>query len=367
MIDQRRFILLNPGPVTLTDRVRNALLGGDLCHREPEFAALTREINRRLVAVHPGMTGHFDAVTLAGSGTSAVEAMLATFAPDGSKTLVLDNGVYGARMARMLAAHGKPHLVLARGWTEAIDVPQVRAQLEDDAAITHVAVVHHETTTGRLNDLDRIGGLCRELGRTLLLDAVSSFGAERIDADAWQLGALAGTANKCLHGVPGLSFVLARDALWSAPAGSAGSVYLDLRSYHASQHRDGFSPFTLPVQVAFALREALIEHAEAGGAEARRQLYVTRAEAVGGTLRACGVRPLLPVEAYSSVLWSWLLPEDQDYAGLHAELKDEGFIIYAGQGDLGARIFRIAHMGDIGADDLERLCRALVRILGGLP
>ncbi|MCE7902586.1 MAG: aminotransferase class V-fold PLP-dependent enzyme [Gammaproteobacteria bacterium PRO9] len=360
-------VLLNPGPVTLTDRVRAALTEGDWCHREPEFAALVQDINRRLAGVYPDMADRFQAVTLAGSGTSAVEAMLATFAPDHATTLVISNGVYGERIARMLEAHGKPHQVLSHGWTEAIDIPRVRRQLEQEAAITHVVVVHHETTTGRLNDLHRLGALCRELGKTLLLDAVSSFGAERIDAEAWQLGALAGTANKCLHGVPGLSFVLARDTLWAAPANRTAGVYLDLRPYHAGQHRDGFSPFTLPVQVAFALREALMEHADGGGTAARRQLYGTRAGTIGATLRASGVEPLLPEADYSTVLWSWRLPAGHGYQRLHAALKEEGFIIYAGQGDLGAQIFRIAHMGDIREDDLERLCAALVRILGKAP
>ncbi|MEZ5564525.1 MAG: aminotransferase class V-fold PLP-dependent enzyme [Gammaproteobacteria bacterium] len=359
-----RMILLNPGPVTLTDRVRAALTRGDWCHREREFADLIQDINQRLAAVHPGMADSFRAVTLAGSGTSAVEGMLATFAPDSTTTLVVANGVYGERMARMLEVHGKPHRVLAHGWTEAIDVDRVRQHLETDAAITHLAVVHHETTTGRLNDLNEIGNLCRQFNVTLLLDAVSSFGAEQISAGTWELGALAGTANKCLHGVAGLSFVLARNTLWSSPAFRAGSLYLDLRGYYAGQHRDGFSPFTLPVQIAFALREALLEHAEDGGFEVRRQLYGARAATIGATLRASGVATLLPAADYSSVLWSWLLPSDQGYERLHTALKKEGFVIYAGQGDLGARIFRIAHMGDIRPDDLQRLCAALTTILG---
>jgi 2-aminoethylphosphonate-pyruvate transaminase len=349
-----RQILLNPGPVTLTDRVRAALTGGDWCHREAEFATLLQDVNRRLVHVHPGMADAFRAVTLAGSGTGGVEAMLATFAPDAHSTLVVANGVYGERMARMLEAHGKPLRVVGHAWTDAID----------DPAITHLAVVHHETTTGRLNDLAALGSLCRERQVTLLLDAVSSFGAELIDADAWNVGALAGTANKCLHGVAGLSFVLARDTLWSAPAWRSGSVYLDLRAYYGSQHRDGFSPFTLPVQVAFALREALAEHAEGGGSAARRQCYLGRAARIAATLRAAGVTTLLPEDDYSAVLWSWQLPAGQTYAGVHAALKAEGFVIYAGQGDLGAQIFRIAHMGDIRPDDMDRLCAALTRILG---
>jgi len=359
-----RQILLNPGPVTLTDRVRAALSGGDWCHREPEFAALVQDINRRLSEVHPGIAGRYQAVTLAGSGTGAVEAMLATFAPEASTTLVAANGVYGERMARILEAHGKPVRVAGHAWTAALDVAAMARQLEAEPAITHLAIVHHETTTGRLNALDALGAVCRARGVTLLLDAVSSFGAEAIDADAWNVGALAGTANKCLHGVAGLSFVLARTALWSAPASRAGSLYLDLRAYHAGQHRDGFSPFTLPVQVAFALREALAEHAEAGGSEARRRVYAARAARIAATLRAAGVAPLLPAGESSSVLGSWQLPAGHTYARLHAALKAEGFVIYAGQGDLGARIFRIAHMGDIRPDDLDRLCAALKRVLG---
>jgi 2-aminoethylphosphonate-pyruvate transaminase len=216
-----------------------------------------------------------------------------------------------------------------------------------------------------LNDVDALGALCRQRRITLLLDAVSSFGAEHIDAAGWNVGALAGTANKCLHGVAGLSFVLARDDLWSGPPQRAGALYLDLHGYHGTQHKDGFSPFTLPVQVAFALREALAEHAEEGGCAARRQTYASRAGRIAATLQAAGVAPLLPPADYSSVLWSWRLPAGQDYGRLHDALKADGFIVYAGQGDLGAQIFRIAHMGDIRPDDLDRLCSALARHLAG--
>ncbi len=363
----QRLILLNPGPVTLTARVRNALTAGDWCHREPEFAALIRDINLRLTKVHDGMAQDYAAVTLAGSGTSAVEAMLASFAPDDGATLVVANGVYGERMQRMLEAHGKPYRLAEHAWTAAVDLAAIESCLERDPSITHLAIVHHETTTGRLNDIAAVGRLCRTRGVTLLLDAVSSFGAEQIDAAGWNIGALAGTANKCLHGAPGLSFVLARNDLWTGPARKAGSVYLDLRAYHAAQHRDGYSPFTLPVQIAFALHEALLEHAEQGGAEARRQVYLARARRIHATLSRSGVTTLLHPDEYSSVLWSYRLPADRSYAELHAALKAEGFIIYAGQGDLGRQIFRIAHMGDIQEADLLRLCAALTANLGQQP
>jgi 2-aminoethylphosphonate-pyruvate transaminase len=356
-----RVILLNPGPVTLSPRVRAALVRGDWCHREPEFAELMQDINARLAGVYPALAG-FTAATIAASGTGAVEAMLASFAPADSETLVVANGVYGERMARMLKAQGKPHRVLKHDWVQAIDTAGIAQALEQPGKITHLAVVHLETTTGRLNDLDRIGALCRERGVTLLLDAVSSFGAERIEGAAWNLGALAATANKCLHGAPGLSFVLASAALWNREPVPAASLYLDLQAYHAGQQDQGYSPFTLPVQVAFALQEALIEHAELGGALARLSTYRQRADRVRAALLAGGVAPLLEDGAGSPVLASWRLPAGRSYESLHDALKALGYVIYAGQGRLGPEIFRIAHMGDIRPEELDRLCAALTRL-----
>lgn len=356
---ESRQILLNPGPVTLSDRVRAALTRGDWCHREPEFAALVREILEGLAGVHPELGTEFEAVLLTGSGTAAVEAMLACFAPTAGKTLVLSNGVYGERMARMLQAHHKPHRIVALGWTDALDIAAVEQALAADSAITHVAVVHHETTTGRLNDLAALGRACRSRGVRLLVDAVSSFGAEEIVPEAWNLDAIAGTANKCLHGVPGLAFVLARRELWRAPPAAVRSVYLDLYSYHRAQHDDGFSPFTQAVQIAFALREALAEHREQGGWSARRQLFRRRAERVYRSLRDAGVETLLKPEEYSCVLWSYRLPPGRSYAGLHDRMKREGFVIYAGQGKFANEMFRIANMGDIKSADMDRLTALL--------
>ena len=159
----RRTVLLNPGPVTLSDRVRRALTKEDQCHREPEFAELTLDIKRRLQQVYPAAAANFEALLLSGSGTCAVEAMLASLAPQETKTLVVANGVYGERMAAMLAAHGHPYEMLAFEWLAAIDLDAVERRLEADASITHVATVHHETTTGRLNDLDKLGAICRRL------------------------------------------------------------------------------------------------------------------------------------------------------------------------------------------------------------
>ena len=185
-------ILLNPGPVTLSERVRSALTSGDWCHREAEFAQLTQDINAELAGIYPDMSDEFDAVMITGSGTSAVEAMLASLAPSTGTTLVVANGVYGERMAKILAAHRKPHELLQQEWTAPIDLQAVTDRLDAQPETTHMATVHHETTTGRLNDIDALGAICRERNLQMLLDGVSSFGAERIDAAIWNLEAGSG-------------------------------------------------------------------------------------------------------------------------------------------------------------------------------
>jgi len=356
-------ILLNPGPVTLSAGVRAALGRADWCHREPEFAALTKALNAALTAIYPALAGDYQSVLMSSSGTGAVEAMLASFAPDSEKTLVVANGVYGERMARMLVAHRKPHVLLEHAWTEAPDPARVAAALAADAGITRLALVHHETTTGRLNDLDVLGAICRERGVGMLLDAVSSFGAERIEGEQWQLVALAATANKCLHGAPGAAFVIASDAAWAAPAVQAGSVYLDLRQYHAAQQGAGYSPFTQAIPAFFALEQAVAELAAAGGWQARRSLYRERAARIHTTLAALGVASLLPDEACSSVLRAWRLPVGTSYDRLHSRLKEAGYVIYAGQGQLASEVFRLAVMGEIAAGELERLCTLLARVI----
>jgi 2-aminoethylphosphonate-pyruvate transaminase len=354
-----RTILLNPGPVTLTERVRNALTRGDWCHREPEFAKLTRDINTRLARVYRETAGRYRAVMLTGSGTAAVEAMCASIVPRDTETLVVANGVYGERIAAMLGAHARPHTIVRAEWGAPIDIAAVTAALDANAAIRHVLVVHHETTTGRLNDLSALGTLCRERGLRLLIDAVSSFGAEAIDFPGWNVAALAATANKCLHGVPGIAFVLARNDVWDSELVDAGSVYLDLGAYYRGQYGDGFSPFTQAVQPAFALQEALRELEEAGGWEQRRSIYRRRAGRIATTLLDLGLETYLPPAEFSCVLWSWRLPAGVDYAAVHKFLKNRGFVVYAGQGNLGSEIFRIAHMGDIREPDLARLESAL--------
>jgi 2-aminoethylphosphonate-pyruvate transaminase len=356
--------LLNPGPVTLTERVRQAMVREDLCHREPEFAALQATIRERLVRVYPDAAHDFTAILLAGSGTAAVEAMVGSLVPHNGQALVVANGVYGERMAAMLKAQGKVIHLASSEWTAPMDLTAVERILVREPGITHVVAVHLETTSGRLNDIPALGALCRHYQVGLLLDAVSSFGGEAIDFEAWNLEACASTANKCLHSVPGMSFVIVRKEILETRTSGATSVYLDLFGHYQEQIKNS-SAFTQAVHVCHALAEALQELADSGGWHARQNHYRSLSQQVFAGLRTQSVEPLLAIQVPSSaVITAYRVPEGYDYAGLHDFLKAAGFIIYAGQGQFNGEVFRIAVMGDLDATDIDRLLMACRRFWG---
>jgi 2-aminoethylphosphonate-pyruvate transaminase len=348
-------ILLNPGPVTLSERVRGSLLNPDLCHREAEFFDLQEEIRVRLLAVYGLDPAQWSAVLMTGSGTAAVESMVASLPASDARVLVLQNGVYGERLTQMCAQYRIAHETLAGAWLEAPDAGQVAAHL-GSGTFTHLAVVHHETTTGRLTDINALGRLCAARGVQLLLDGVSSFGAEAIDfaqSDAGSsLAAVAATANKCLHGVPGVSFVITRRSALHAAV--SRTYYLDLARLARLQDQRN-TPFTPAVHGYYGLREALREFAEQGGRAARFARYAALAEQVRAGLAQLGIAALLAPQESSVVLRAYHLPRGIGYPVLHDALKAAGFVIYAGQGDLSRTLFRIATMGEITAADIRRL------------
>ncbi|NRO95898.1 2-aminoethylphosphonate--pyruvate transaminase [Paraburkholderia sp. NMBU_R16] len=349
-------LLLNPGPVTLTERVRQSLLRTDLCHRENEFYDLQDEARARLLDVYGLDTATWSATLLTGSGTAAVESMVASLVPREGKLLVVQNGVYGERIVDIARQYGIAHDALVHEWTAAPDLGRIAAQLEADRAITHVAVIHHETTSGRLNDIDSIGKLCNERGVRLLVDAVSSFGAEAIDFASGAIAAVAAGANKCLHGVPGAAFVIARhDALEHA---ASRTYYLDL-SRLARLQAERNTPFTPAVHAYYALVEALREFRDEGGWPARHARYAALAEQARAGLAALGIEAVLPPERSSVVLRAYRLPAGVPFEPFHDGLKSHGFVIYPGQRALYDSIFRISTMGAIEAGDIDRFLKAV--------
>jgi len=345
-------LLLNPGPVTLSERVRRSLLQPDLCHRESEFFALQDEIRERLLATYALDPKVWTAVLMTGSGTAAVESMMAALVPSNGRLLNLENGVYGDRIAQMCAQYGVAHERVIGSWMEPVDLAAVKGNF------THVAIVHHETTTGRLNDLKPLMKLCRERGMGLLVDGVSSFGAEDIDFTDESVHAVAATANKCLHGVPGASFVIVRRAALANAA--SRTYYLDLGRLARLQDQRN-TPFTPAVHAYYALVEALREFADEGGRAARFERYAALAEQVRAGLADLGINSVIPPEQSSVVLRSYHLPAAMSYSKLHDELKAGGFVIYAGQGDLSKMLFRISTMGAVTSADINRLLKCFAQ------
>ncbi|HDR9763271.1 TPA: 2-aminoethylphosphonate aminotransferase [Burkholderia cepacia] len=344
-------LLLNPGPVTLTERVRRSLLQPDLCHRESEFFDLQDEARARLVAAYELDPAEWAAVLMTGSGTAAVESMIAALVPQDGKLLVIENGVYGERITQIATQYGIAHEVLKHEWMQAPDLAQIAARL-DAGGYSHVAVIHHETTTGRLNDLGAIAGVCRSRGVKMLVDGVSSFGAEAIDFAGGDIDAVAATANKCLHGVPGAAFVIVRRSALAKAA--SRTYYLDLGRLAKLQDQRN-TPFTPSVHAYYALVEALREFDEAGGWRARHAHYKALADQAQAGLAARGMPLVLPEGESSVVLRAYRLPQGVTYETLHDGLKARGFVIYAGQGGLSKELFRISTMGAIQAADVDRL------------
>lgn len=357
-----RPILLNPGPVSLSDGVRRAIARVDLCHREPEYFKLQDKVIRGLVDVYQCDTEQWNAVLVGGSGTSAMEAMVASLVPAGASVLVLENGVYGERLSRISNIYKIQNQALKCGWGDEIDL-QALNDLLASGQFTHVLAVHHETTTGRLNPVKKIAGLCTQYKVKLLLDAVSSFGAESIPFAQVSLQAVAATANKCLHGIPGLAMVLCRPETLDQGI-EPRSLSLHLPSW-AEQQAKQSTPFTPPVNAMLGLRQALKELEKQGGWKLRRSRYRKLASRVAATCDELGVKQWLPADQSSCVLRSYHLPAGLTYNDLHDGLKQQGFVIYAGQGKLAAQLFRISTMGEISDYDMARLEQALRSVIAG--
>jgi 2-aminoethylphosphonate-pyruvate transaminase len=357
----RARLLLNPGPITLSQRVREALLRPDLCHREPEYSALQQSVRRRLSRVYREAENDYDTVLITGSGTAAVESMVGSLVPHNGNVLVLANGIYGERIARMLSLQSKRFQMLQSDWLLPIDLAVVEETLES-GTFSHVVAVHHETTTGRLNDAVGLARLCEERGIQLMLDAVSSFAGEWIEFLP-SLTACAATANKCVHGIPGVSFVLARRDVLESVESNCPSLYLDLIANYRSQ-ADSYPLFTPSVQAVYALDAALDELESGGGWRERNNQYLRRSKLLRDSLCGNGFELLLGSEAaYSSLLTSFRLPPGTTFDELYAPLEKQGFVIYPGQKSLQQQIFRVAIMGDIHLDDIRAFADAVVSIV----
>jgi 2-aminoethylphosphonate-pyruvate transaminase len=354
--------LLTPGPLTTSRSVKEAMLH-DWGSRDAEFIKLNARVRERLVELAGGQGTHV-CVPLQGSGTFIVEAMIGTLVPRSGKLAVLINGSYGTRMVRMCEYLGRDRVVLETPEDTPVDPAALDAALAADAAITHVVVVHCETTSGVLNPVEEIAAVTGRRGRRLLVDAMSAFGALPLDAAATSYDALVASSNKCLEGVPGVGFAIIRRSALEGARGNASSLSLDLYDQWVAMEKTRQWRFTPPTHVLAALDQALAEHAAEGGIAGRGARYANNCRILVDGLRALGFETLLPDALQAPIIVTVRMPADSkfNFESFYDRLSRRGFVIYPGKLTV-ADSFRIGCIGRLGENEMRGVLRAIGEIL----
>jgi 2-aminoethylphosphonate-pyruvate transaminase len=355
-------ILLTPGPLT-TSAVTKTAMFSDWGSWDGAFNELTASVCRDLVAIVDAQDDHV-CVPLQGSGTFAVEAALGTLVPRGGKVLVPDNGSYCKRIVRILGYLGREAVILPHGEQEPADPARIDAALSADPSITHVAQVHCETGTGILNPLPQIATIVANHHRGLIVDAMSSYGAIPIDARTIRFDALIAASGKCLEGVPGMGFVIARRTAMERSVGNSGSLVMDLVDQWQYMQKTSQWRFTPPTHVVAALRAAINQYQEQGGQPARLKRYTGNCAALVSGMRALGFQTFLPDALQAPIIVTFHSPPDPKYgfSEFYRRVRDLGFIMYPGK-LTAVDTFRVGCIGAIGADALRQAVAAVAAAL----
>ncbi|MBK6865024.1 MAG: 2-aminoethylphosphonate--pyruvate transaminase [Ideonella sp.] len=361
-------ILLTPGPLTTTLRTKLAMLK-DWGSWDSDFNAVTARLRAQLLDIVNGHETHV-VVPLQGSGTFSVEAAVATVVPREGHVLVLDNGAYCKRAAKLTQMMGRRASVLAFAEDEPVSAPALAARLAEDASITHVVLIHCETGTGVENPLADVAAVCERHGKGLIVDAMSSFGALPIDARTMRFDALVAASGKCLEGVPGMGFVFVRKAVIEASAGNSQSLAMDLHDQHVYMERTGQWRFTPPTHVMVALAEAVAQFIEEGGQPARLARYRDNCATLIAGLSALGLQPFLRPEVQAPIIVTVHAPDHPayDFKRFYAAAKARGFILYPGK-LTEVETFRVGCIGAIGRNEMQQAVNAMGEALRelGLP
>ncbi len=355
-------LLLTPGPLTTSRETKQAMLR-DWGSRDGAFIELTARLRQRLTALARAEADHV-CVPLPGSGTSAVEAMLGTLLPRDGRTLVLVNGAYGRRIGEILKISGRDFDIAEGLENLPLDGEEAARRMDADSRISDVVMVHCETTSGVLNPLENIAEAVARRGKRLLIDAMSSFGAIPIDAGRTAFDGLAASANKCLEGVPGMGFVLARRERLEACAENCHSLSLDLHAQWQGFEKNGQWRFTPPTQVLAALDSALDQLAAEDGIGGRFARYWENCRTLVSGMRALGFETYLPDETQAPIIVTFRMPRDPafEFGAFYDDLVRHGYLIYPGKLTSDPS-FRIGCIGDIQAEDINGLLSVIGAVL----
>lgn len=350
--------LLTPGPLTTDFAVKEEMLR-DWGSWDGDFRAMTAALREQILEMLGDQREGYECVPMQGSGTFAVEAMLGTFLPPNSKTLVLVNGAYGKRMAATLARIGRAMKVIDKGDYLPPRGEEVKAALRADPAITHVVVVHCETSSGILNPIGEIAAATEEMGRKLLIDSMSAFGALPLDLAEIRCEAFVSSANKCIEGVPGFGFVVARREALRAAAGNCHSLSLDIHDQWVYMEKTGQWRFTPPTHAVAAFLEALRQHRAEGGVTGRLARYRQNRDLLVGGMRDLGFETLLKDRWLSPIIVTFFNPADPnfDFNRFYDLMKARDFIIYPGKLTV-ADSFRVGCIGRLDEAVMARVVAA---------
>ncbi len=356
------YTLMNPGPVLTTARVKSALVHHDICHRDEEFPKVVRRLRRKLRKVFGGGPEH-EVVLLTGSGTSGMEAAIASSVPPDKKVLVISNGAFGDRFIEIATLHQMNLVVLKYPWATPVNPEDVRRKLAEDPDIHTVVMVHHETSVGLLNPITEVGRIVRDADRLFLVDAVASLGGEDLNVQRDNIDVCVSSANKCLHAISGVAVVCVNKRAWDRIENIPPRVYyLDLRRYRHYAIEKEETPFTPAVSSFFALDAAVDELLETG-VEHRWETYRRRNARIRQRLREMGLEFLTATGRESNTITCVKVPPYITFRELYDEMKRRGYLIYNSKEHLKDRYFQVANMGDLTDEIIEEFLGSLEMVL----
>ncbi|MDZ5607256.1 2-aminoethylphosphonate--pyruvate transaminase [Bacillus pseudomycoides] len=358
---ENHYLLLTPGPLTTTKTVKEVMLY-DWCTWDVEYNTMVQEVRSRLVALATKEEEKYTAVLMQGSGTFSVESVIGSVIPKEGKLLVCMNGAYGKRIVQMAEMLHIDVVVSQTEEWEPTNLVEIEDLLQKDPEITHVVVVHCETTTGIINPIADVCNLGKQYGKVAIVDAMSSFGGVEMDIADLQIDFMISSANKCIQGVPGFGFVIAKRDELAKCKGQARSLSLDLYDqWETMEAQNGKWRFTSPTHIVRAFYQALLELEEEGGVKARNARYRNNQQVLVKRMREVGFQSLVDERYQSPIITSFIYPEEGfEFNRLYNELKQHGFVIYPGKISK-VDTFRIGNIGDVHEDDIHRLVDSIAK------
>lgn len=359
----KKYKLLTPGPLTTTDTVKKEMLF-DHCTWDDDYKKITQEIRNGLLELAHANKEDYTVILMQGSGTFGVESVLTSAVGKNDKLLIVANGAYGERMEDIAKHAGISYCIYHQDYDKVPDAEEVKRILEEDNAITHVSMVHSETTSGILNDIESVIKVVKGKNKTMIIDAMSSFAGVDIPVQDLGIDFLISSANKCIQGVPGFAFIIAKMEALKKTKGQARSLALDLYDQWETMKKDGKWRFTSPTHTVLAFAQAMKELEEEGGIAARSKRYYQNNREIIRKFKEMGLKTYIDEEHQGPIITTFYFPEDVnfDFKEMYAYIKDRGYAIYPGK-VTEAETFRIGNIGEIYHEDVEALCNIMKEFL----